>query len=229
MFLRILQHLLPRSKAWTIVVDKILRQFFAGLAGFFEDIKTFFDDRYDDHHPQRTQQLDLWEEQFGLVRGTNLTEQQRRDRLEAIWKAVGRQDPRYIEDTLRGAGFDVYVHEWWVPGSNPPIVRDPNAYAIQTLVNKIKVRQDVHVQCGEALAQSGEPNAQCGNILGSAFADKVYPVPSDPNVYPYFYYIGGQTFPNVATVPLDRKEEFEDLVLRIGPLQLWVGLLIHYQ
>ena len=230
MFLRIIQHLLPRSRAWSIVIDKTLRKFFEGLSGFFDHVKVFIDDRYDDLGPQRTQQLTLWEEQFGLLLSDSLTEQQRRDRLSAEWKATGRQDPRYIQDTLQNAGFNVYVHEWWVPGSDPLVIRNPNDYpGLKALVNILKDRVDAFTIAGEPLAQCGEPNAQCENILTSVFTDRVYALPADPNVYPYFYYISGQTFPNTAIVPAARREEFEELVLRIGPLQLWVGLLIDYQ
>ena len=27
---------------------------------------------------------------------------------------------------LQGAGFPVFVHEWWTPGSDPVVARNPN-------------------------------------------------------------------------------------------------------
>ena len=93
---------------------------------------------------------------------TGLTEQERRDRLDASWKATGGQSPRYIQDTLQAAGFDVYVHEWWIPGSEPAVgikecvpPRNPNNF----LTNG---QQASRVACGEPLAECGEPLSQCG-------------------------------------------------------------------
>lgn len=112
MFLNIFKHLLPNARAWRITVDKTLREFFTGLSGLGSDIKEFFDLIWTDIDPQQTRQLPEWENQFGL-RDTGLSEQERRDRLEATWAALGGQSPRYIQDTLQANGFDVYVHDWW--------------------------------------------------------------------------------------------------------------------
>jgi hypothetical protein len=103
--------------------------------------------------------LELWEDQFGLEPSTTLTEEERRDRLDARWKAVGGQSPRYIQDTLQNAGFDIYIHDWWAPGSNPPIARNP----LELLENDETVYQ---TECGELLAECGEPGAFCGLIQG---------------------------------------------------------------
>lgn len=166
MFLRIFKHLLPNARAWRITVDKKLRQLFEGLSGVGPDVKTFFDEVWLDIFPETTRDLDEWEKQFGL-RDTGITEQERRDRLDATWKALGGQDPRYIQDTLRGAGFDVYVHEWWEPGTEPiPGVkqcvtpRNPLLYLRKEFTGVVLL-----VECGESLAQCGEPLAQCEETL----------------------------------------------------------------
>jgi hypothetical protein len=41
--------------------------------------------------------------------------------------------------------------------------------------------------------------------------------------------VGGQTWPDSAIVPASRREEFEDLVLKLGPAHLWPMFLIDYQ
>lgn len=120
MFFRIFQHLLPNAKAWRLTIDKKLRQFFQGLSGIGSDINNFFDLVWLDIFPDTTRELTKWEGEFGLL-DTLTDEQERRDRLAAAWKALGGQSPRYIQDTLQSAGFDVYVHEWWVPGTEPDV------------------------------------------------------------------------------------------------------------
>ncbi len=163
-FLSLFKHLLPDAKAWRVTIDKKLRQFFDGLSGAGSDIKDFFDLIWLDISPQTTRELDGWDAQFGL-RDTGITEQQRRDRLAATWKALGGQDPQYIQDTLRASGFDVYVHEWWEPGTEPApgtkacvIPRSP-----LTVLRREFTGVQVFVECGEALAACGEVAAEAGN------------------------------------------------------------------
>jgi len=268
-FLRVFKHLLPRARAWRITVDKKLRQFFAGLSGVGKDVKTFFDGVWLDIFPETTGELDAWEQQFGL-RSTGLTEAQRRDRLGASWKALGGQDPKYIQDTLQANGFDVYVHEWWEPGTEPapgvhgsatprnPLMwlrreftgvsllvecGEPNALCGESfaqagnslspagypLVNKIYISEpDLITLCGEPAAEAGEPEAICGNYFTFRFRFKEYIVPRDPDKWPYFLYIGGETFGTLAQVDPKRKDEFEALCLKICPAQQWLGILVEY-
>ena len=140
-FFRIFQHLLPNAKAWRLTTQKQLREFFEGLTGTGDDVRRFFDFIWLDIFPDTTRELSDWELQFGLP-NTLLTEQERRDRLDATWKAIGGQSPRYLQDTLQAAGFDVYIHEWWeLPRTEPPTLRNPLTYlndgsgAIQYVMN----------------------------------------------------------------------------------------------
>ena len=235
MFLNIFKHLLPNARAWQITTVKQLREFFEGLANssIAITVKIFFDEIWADIDPQQTRELDQWETQFAL-RDTGLTEQERRDRLAATWQAVGGQDPRYIQDTLQAAGFDVYVHEWWVPGTEPAI----DSPAAATPRNPALVLSDgtpVYLnECDEALAQCGEALAQCGernDPIGYPLVNKdgtVYLITADPAEYPYYLYIGGAVFGESATVDSKRRDEFEDLCLKICPAQQWLGIIVEY-
>lgn len=269
MLFRVLRHLLPSGRAWRLTVDKNLRRLFEGLAAGLTDSRVFVDQVYRDLFPRDTRELTAWEDQFALP-DTGLSEQQRRDRLAATWKAVGGQDPRYIQDTLRGRGFDVYVHEWWQPGTEPAIgshacavPRNPLtvlrreftgvtifvecgepraacgedfAQAGNTLnpigyplVNKVlRTIPDFVTLCGEELAACGEELAACGNYVGYREEVRTYIVPLDPAKWPYFLYIGGQTFGDIAQVEPERRDEFEALCLKICPAQQWLGILVEY-
>jgi len=174
MFLNVFKHLLPNARAWRLTVDKQLRQFFDGLAaGTGDALKLFFDLIWLDIFPQSTRELDAWDRQFGL-RDTGLTEQQRRDRLAATWQALGGQDPRYIQDTLQANGFDVYVHEWWVPGSEPAVgvkscvtPRNPTIYLRDgfDIAFYIPEAGEALAEAGEALAEAGERTSLPGYVL----------------------------------------------------------------
>lgn len=159
MFLRIFKHLLPNARAWQITVDKKLRQFFEGLTGLGEDVNIFFDGVWLDIFPETTREIPAWENQFGLS-NTLTDEQERRDRLDATWKALGGQSPRYIQDTLRAAGFDVYVHDWWVPGSEAAV----NVKAAATPRNPLLYLNDGTTPV-QYLANDGGLDMQDGDLI----------------------------------------------------------------
>lgn len=269
-FLRVFNHLLPDARAWRIGTNKRLRQFFEGLAASpAEDTRQFFDSIWLELLPESTTSLDEWEDQFGL-QSSGLTEQERRARLAAVWRATGGQSPRYVQDTLQGAGFDVYVHEWWAPVDTPapgekvcvtprnPLQylrreTDPDPLLVECgepdvqcgeifaqagntlgprgypLVNKIlRTAPDFIPLCGEPVAECGEPEALCGNF--DKFIDEQVPyvLPTDPDKWPFFLYIGGEEFGTLAQVDPSRKNEFERLCLKICPAQQWLGVLVEY-
>lgn len=160
-FTRIIQHLLPRAKAWSITINKKLRQFFVGLAeGLPPTIRKFYDDVYSDVFPQTTRELSEWERQFALP-SSSLTTQQRRNRLDGAWKAFGGQSPRYIQDTLQNAGFNVYVHEWW-----------------KLPVGEVLI---YFGEAGQTGAEAGETEMLAGNVVGTLATGK--PEPRNPFEY----------------------------------------------
>jgi uncharacterized protein YmfQ (DUF2313 family) len=256
MFFRIFQHLLPNARAWRLTVDKKLRQFFEGLTFLGSDIKEYVDLIWSDIFPQTTRELNAWEKQFGLP-ATTLTIQERRDRLDATWKALGGQSPYYIQTSLQNAGFNVFVHEWW--------------------------ELSYIVECGEPLAECGEPLVECGNtnlamptgtptardpfdvltdgtiafgyylnsggsvaisggvqaisgaatgVSGGLLVNKpvnvAYEIPTDEDQWRYILYFGGQAYGQKAIIDLARKDEFEALCLKLCPAQQWIGLIVEF-
>lgn len=262
MSINIFKHLLPTGKAWRLTIDKPLRQYFEGLSNaLITPFKAMFDAVWLDIFPDSTTKISTWETFFNLPTGV-LSEADRRTRLTAAWQAVGGQSPRYIQDTLQANGFDVYVHDWWVPASDPPVARDPfitlggsgaiiyvgecgepiaqcgeptvqcgnttetNGYV---LVNKIfSTVRNLTALCGELGAQCGEADIQCGEFSGYVDQEKFYSITVDPNTYPYYLYIGGEVFGEQAVLDVNRREEFENLCLKICPNQLWLGLIVSY-
>jgi len=176
-FFNIIEHLLPRGRSFSLTIQKTLKSFIEGLSQTPTAIKDFFYNIYLDLFAMTTTQLEQWEFQFGII-STGLTEDQRRQRLDARWKEIGGQSPKYIQDTLQSYGFDVYVHEWWEIGTEPSV----NVKACATPRNPLQYISDngdiiYTIQCGEPLAQCGEPLAQCGQTLGKlgyALVNKVY-------------------------------------------------------
>lgn len=239
-FLSIIKHLLPSGKAWRLTADKTLRKFFDGLAGYLATVRTFIDLAWLDLLPAYTREIPLWENNFGLPHG-NLNEAQRRARIAAAWSALGGQSPRYIQDTLQANGFDVYVHEWWEIVGGLPVARDPLSVIAPDnitpiagkgypLVNKIpEIVPDIIPCCGEAEALCDEPRALCLNYISlKNRLNRWYITNIMAFCRPYYLYIGGEVFGGMVSLPASRRDEFENLCLKICPTQQWLGILVNY-
>jgi hypothetical protein len=237
LFFRTFQHLLPRSEAWKVTINKALRRLFLGLAGGVpEASRTFVDLVYFDLLPDTTRELAAWEAEFGLE--PNADEATRRLALAAEWAATGGQSPAYIEGILQTAGFDVYVHEWWSSGP-PYVARDPRSYTDQPLIGTTQCSAfPSQPVCRKLGAPADRPQFLCNRFLANDpgyLVNKTLvneappPVPDDPNFWPFFMYIGGETFPDPAVIPTDRRAEFERLILKIRPTQQWIVVLVGFQ
>lgn len=220
----LMRRLLPQAHAWRAALTTTLRKLFDGASESHQAAREFVDDVYDDLSPTRTRELAEFERQFGLP-GSG-TEASRRAQLGAAWSASGGQAARYIQDVLRAAGFDVYVHECW---ASPGVARDPRLYT--------QVPTFGTTQCGDPLAECGEPTATCNAFLANdphyivndrLTLDPPPYVPSDPNTWPFFLYVGGATFGTTASLSVAVRSAFEELLLRIRPTHLWLVEIIDW-
>lgn len=231
LFLRIIQHLLPRAAVWAIIQNSQMRQFFDGLSDFPSDIRDFFDAIYNDSQPQTTTQLPFWNEQFALSTA-GLTDQEQKDNLEAAWAALGGQGLDYLQGVLDANGFSqVTIHQAFTTGPVVPPV-DP---IIRNPLLVIGNGPVITAACGEPLMQCGEPGAQCGEffepdgiLLVNQIPGVTYTVTTDDEQWPFFLYFGDAAFPALANIPAERRGEFEDLILRNMPGQNHLGVLANY-
>jgi hypothetical protein len=238
-FFRIFQHLLPDGRAWRLTIAKTLRSFFEGLAGGPEDAVQFVDDVYGDLNPETTRELVEWEKQFGLQ--PNGDEATRRLALAAEWAANGGQSPSYIQGVLHTAGYtQLFVHEWWEDGAPPYVARDPRDYTDQPLIGSWQCTGldgfgypfPSQPQCS-AFPSQPQCNGWLANEVGYLVNKDLTrrappPVPDDPDRWPYFYYVGAETFPEIASVDEDQRSDLERLLLKISPQHLWIVTLIGY-
>jgi len=365
-FFTIFKHLLPRAKAFSITINKQLRQYIDGLAVEPQNSLDYMDEVFLDIFPDMTRELDAWEKQFGLpVAPSTWTTQDRRDRLTRAWKKSPGQSPRRIQDALQAEGFDVYVYDWWyfdnaitdgdmeaattaawvagasatltkdttdphsgirclrvayngvtnpnaqqqfimTPGQmyhitgwgrsdgtciprvwdgggfiwtgtssvswqsldlnfiasgqnivlfsfgssgycefddfiieslSDPQTHDPNdiigqAVQLNPLVNKIlRVEKNYLVEAGDdgvvvgTNQECGEPHMECGNYDGFQNLYKIYPIPTDTDRWKQFLYIGGSTIDTPLSIDENRRSEFEDLCLKLCPLEKWIGFI----
>lgn len=239
LFFRIFQHLLPRGEAWKTTIDKTLRRFFLGLTSVFEAFRLYVDLVWFDLFPDTTREIATWEEQFALP-GIG-SESNRRQALDASWKERGGQSRGYEQEVLELAGFTVYVHDFWSAHdpftTTPPTVRNPHDYTNKPLVGTYQcqpVSEPGHTQC-RPRTNPDQPycNRFLANDVGYIVNDRLThdappPIPDDPAYWPYFMYVGGETFGTSVDIPEALRAEFERRLLKLRPLHLWIVLFVNY-
>lgn len=255
---KVFKLLFPRSNAFLLFVQKRFTQLIEALTALPSDFRQYVDQIWQDIFPSTTRSLDLWEKEFGVL-FTPSGEATRRMNLEAQWSLTGGQDAQYIEDTLRGAGFDVYVHEN-IPAVDPDNFLSgvfvmqaggPNAYAGRSDAyagktgGELLVNGPIFTNVPLVLAIADGPTAFAGNQFASAGyfeelqqIDKIYQITDDPDLWPYFFFVGGVatrdpgtnelTAIDYAQIPIEREQEFKTLLLQIKPAQSWAGLIINF-
>lgn len=134
-----------------------------------------------------------------------------------------------------------------LPGGNDAQCGEPEAYCAQVggelLVNGDIFRQQPNYTCLCDLANSfdgsgqcGEAGASCGEYDGVTMFPMVYEVPTDPGYWPMLFFVGGPatrdpvtgalTSIDIATVAIERKDEFRRLILRYKPMCSWAALIL---
>lgn len=214
--------LLPNGTAWLVPAGGSVSKVLAGLSPAMERAKTFADSGYLDALPAHTRELGEWEEELGIFPRQGMSDEARRAQITRLRATTGGQSPAYIQSQLQAFGFDVYLHECWA-SRDPFVARDPRSYTTQPLIGTHR--------CGAPGSRCGAPGARCNRFLvnwpgywqtlmwkGEA-PDRV---PDDPDFWPFFIYLGGETFGTTFDVLASRWREFQYQVQRLKPCQNWV-------
>jgi hypothetical protein len=217
----LLKHLLPKGEGLKAVVSKNITALFNAISAGYQQIRTYIDLFFLDGNPTDTRELARWEVQWGLPTVASLTEDQRRDRLDAAWKALGGQGKDYIQGVLQAAGFPVYLHEWWGDAFDPYdawYCKDAGAECGET-----------GVECINPIPTTNDPSDTGGYLLVNKIPDtEITTFTADPQSFPYYLYIGGEDFGDSVELPAARRDEFERLCLKLKPCHMWLCILVTY-
>lgn len=220
---KVFDTLLPRSRAWNLVYDRVLRRFFHGLAILPQLVHNHIGSVLLEAFPQTTSYLNDWS--FTLGEWNELDA----DELEYDWADTGGQSPGYVEDLLHDKGFtQLYLHEWWVPGSSPLEHRNPAQFfeTDRVLVNDLAESEKNYLfQFGDYLQGGdsqfvGDASIYFGAYDGYFLQGKKYPTPDVPEEYCFYYYIGAETWPDRATIWESQLRYLLRLIYRTKPCHL---------
>lgn len=214
--------------------------------------------------PFLTPILDDLEKEYGIQTDTNLTEAQRRGQLAAlVYKGDNNGSKDDLQNALVAAGFDVQVHEN-SPAVDPDtflnniflmVANGDNAYAGffpttpgeytsvagktggSLLVNGKIYEQRPDYTTVAGFVYAGNEEGIAGSYTELVQNEIIYPIPDDPNSWPFFFFVGGDatrdingelTAIEVVDIPIQRRAIFERIILRYKPIHTWAGLMINY-
>lgn len=215
--------LYPTGRAWSMPENGNLRNMHDAInlsfARLIDSCRLSLDSFFPDNENFSSDDATLWEYRLGLITNHDLDLELRKSAIKRKMGYPGntktRQSLSWIENQLRLAGFDVYLH------ANSKPYKTPNEVA------SISVTTTQHggvTQHGNSTQHGGISFDVIANSFG---ANENYSIGGDDNLWSTFF-IGGLNFGDTASVPESRLKEFKELVLKLKPAHLVAFTLINY-
>jgi len=230
--LALTKQLYPTGRAFKMSSNSLFEKLHVGLAQSearaYNDAVSIKDSILPDNANFTADDATDWERRLGLIYSPLSSLVNRKLAIKRKMQHPGliraRQHYLYLQGQLRAAGFDVYVYENRFLVSSVLVTKPPTDFLFG-----IGVVQFQHGQ-----AQHGQ--RQHGGTWGNKIVNHI-----DEDLDLHFdvgsnlrstFFIGGSDINNpaliMATVPLVRKQEFRQLILKIKPVQTVGYLFITY-
>jgi len=226
--------LLPDGDIWNPEKDGDFDRFLEGLSLCIEDARSYLEQLgfFRDPYNISEEMLQDLEKEYGIVTKTNVSVETRRMQLAAkIYERGGTGSPDDLKNALINAGFNVYVHP------NDPAV-DPAIFLDQSF--QVTIGDPLNAYIGDPGAYFGRFGGYLlvnGPIIVTGGDEKEYNIPTDPDAWPFIFFLGGIAIRNVsgqlieifrAEIPAERKSEFESIILQYKPIFTWAGIIVTY-
>jgi hypothetical protein len=244
---KITKQLYPTGRGFRIPTNGIMERLHDALivseSRMIQDALATLDVILPDNDNFTVDDAQRWEQRLGMISNSAVS---LADRKAAIIRKMNhpgtilaRQSHDYLQDSLRLAGFDVYVHEN-IPEQTIEDLLYPSSMTGQQgdgqqgdfeqgdvytsysslfqIVEQGMIQQG-DFQQGEFLFLNKVANHIDENI------DSIFPIVGN---YRSTFFVGGEVLGTFANVDANRKDEFRQLILKIKPVQTVGLLLINY-
>lgn len=220
-------------------IDSLIKGVSGTSQKYFEGVHAIYDSMMPDNDNFSIADADAWEKKIGIIQapGVGLD-----DRKAAIYQkmffpvyAAPRQHYLFIQDQLRAAGFDVYIH-LNPSGLSPEEILSPidalfhgddveHADAIEhasfAIINS---QHDSDLEHGDEV----EHGASFDNVVVNYLERDRDASYLFANNFKFAFYIAGPTLTEFADVTLSRREEFRQLILQLKPMHTQAFLFINF-
>lgn len=232
--LQLTKQLYPSGRAFQIPADGILERLHKAINSVqgqaYENGVSLLNDILPDNSEFDSYDCAQWERRLGLVTNTSISLD---DRKLAIFQKMAypgidsppRQAASFLQTQLRAAGYDVYVYENRFMVGSPPTLetRTPSdilgVAAGTAILDTFELGE---VELDEDWIDAGI--TLCVNYLEET-KDAEFSIGSN---YRSTFYIAGALVSTFASVPIERKESFRQLILTLKPAQTVGILFVNY-
>ena len=228
-WLKAIQLLYPRSKAFRSVCDNYFRRFCKVLGYVPTDFRTYLERIYGDRFSETTREIGAWEKQFGVIFAAEYDESIRRKLLSSFWQInEGGQGKDYLLKILQLISKDFQIVEN-LPVRDP---RDSNAVYAAVNGNKRMVNGNKYVVNGYKLGDSFFIPSVLKND-----SESFYALPSVPDYWRNCFFICKGVVRNrygaimyVEKLQIEQKWQnfLEYIVLKIKPAHTTAILFVEY-
>lgn len=257
---RIFDHANPEGPEYTPVPDGDMSKWRNATANNLDTIRALIKDVAFIRNPSETPVLNDLEKEFGVFTNTTLSEQTRRELLKSdVYKKKTTGNDDDLQTLLDNAGFDltVYNNSPEGPAIDPALLilqnfqmqamEGTNYYAGNDLAyagffgGELLVNGNIFEQIGLFLGAgnlyAGNTNAVAGYFDDWTQTKFEYPIPIDPDRWPFVFFVGGDATFNIdgsiatmeqGIVPAEQRKRLEDIILRFKPMFSWCGLIVDF-
>lgn len=222
------RQLYPTGRSWWLqnnsVFDKFHKAINVNFIRLIQDSDLTIDSSIPDNVNFNLDDVLLWEYRLGLTSNSLVSYENRvaaiRRKMAYPSNVKARQHPLFIEQQLRQAGFDVYIHENRFFEGGEWIYKTPDDIIALSLN---LTEHGVGTQHGGG--------TQHGYINFDVIANETELIESysvgPANLWATFF-IGGASLGDSASVPVSRLIEFKELVLKLKPAHTVAFSFINY-
>lgn len=227
--LNLTQQLLPDGRAFRLPENGMLKEVYFALSlsenRAYNDALSVLDAILPDNADFTEDDATDWERRLGLITADGVTLEDRKKAIARKMNHPGtiaaRQHYLYIQGQLQAAGFNVYVFENRFPYGG-------GEYVTRSIFDIIGTTGIDIFQHGDA--QHGD--AQHGGTYANIIANHIDEVRDrqfwiTDNLRNTFF-IGGTPLGSFANIPIERKAEFRQLILKLKPAHMIGYLLVNY-
>ncbi len=227
-FAKLSKQLYPTGRAWKMPDRGIFQALNRGLAHseqrLFEDCMSTLDSALPDNSNFDSEDASDWERRLGLIVNPSVDIEIRKNAIRRKMNYPGnipaRQNYMYLEGQLQAAGFEgirVYENRFW----------NGSEYETKSpleLTGGVGGRQ---LQHGEVQHGTNEHGSIFVNVIANHISEKNDESFGVDNLR-YTFFIGADPLGTFYEVPLIRKDEFRQLILKLKPTHSLCFLFVNY-
>lgn len=226
--IRLTRRLYPKGRSFGMIIGSLLERVHRALGRsekrIYDDSVSVLDTILPDNNNFTTVDATRWEERLGMITNPLVSLENRKLAIKRKLNHPGtipaRQSIDYIQDQLQAAGFDVFCYR----STN----QLPNQ--ILTPVQMLPLAQHnddiLHMGSNVYHADTNGPVifSDCVANHIDAALDANFPISNTA----YYFIISSANIATFADVPIARKNEFRQLILRLKPVNSVALLFINY-